>query len=55
MIAKLLHELSLSLGYDEPYDPRRIAQQPDADRIGSRELKEIVLSTPGMGDINSFR
>lgn len=54
MIANLLHELSLALGYDEPYDPRRIAQQPDTDRVGSKELKWIVSNTPGMAEIHSY-
>lgn len=54
MLANLLHELSLSFGYDEPYDPRKIAQQSDKVRVGSKELKRIVSDTPGMAEIHSY-
>jgi len=53
MIANILHELSIALGYDEPYDPRRIPLQRSAKRIDYNGLKNVLFNTPQMGEINS--
>ena len=51
---ELFHSIAISLGYDEPYDPRLIETQESTLRIGSEELRETVNASPGMKDFYSY-